>query len=479
MNPGPPPAPRRLKRLMLRAGAVAGFERFAPDPADSSVEIDAAPRPGHRPRAVGDPLGQAVVLAVSAPDDAAGGAVGPAVRLEAFGGAKQVGRRWGQAVEGVWEFPGLLLTPGLVNAHVHLDLWDAGRWPRVGGFTDWVGRLRKTTGPWDPAAWAKSRQRGRAQAVAAGTAAVGDIVAGPAAPRSEAPRGGAGQPTAASAVAVGPWLGGVAFAELFGLGPPHDEAALRLIHSSTSNKNQTPGSGGVTPSVGAGGGLIAGWQPHAPYSAGPAVYAAAGAAGRAVSTHLAETLEEAEFVRRGTGPFRDLLESIGKWSPGFLPDYRGARSPVAWMEPHLRARRWLAAHVNYADDADIALLAETRTSVAYCPIASEYFGHRGHRYRDMLAEGVNVCLGTDSSVCQPPGEPQPLGVLPQMRRLYRRDGVAPETLLEMATINGWRALGQAPDLRRLCAVAIDAADPRPPLQQAMESHAPATGIEVA
>ncbi len=80
-------------------------------------------------------------------------------------------------------------------------------------------------------------------------------------------------------------------------------------------------------------------------------------------------------------------------------------------------------------------------SIAYCPIASEYFGHRGHRYRELLARGVNVCLGTDSMLCQPPDEPQPHGILAQMRRLLERDDVAPGLLLAMATVNGAKALG--------------------------------------
>ena len=82
--------------------------------------------------------------------------------------------------------------------------------------------------------------------------------------------------------------------------------------------------------------------------------------------------------------------------------------------------------------------------MAYCPIASAYFGHRGHRYRDMLDAGVNVCFGTDSILCQPPDEAEPLGILPQIRFLRRRDGVDSEVLLHMATLAGNR---QAAPLR--------------------------------
>ena len=58
----------------------------------------------------------------------------------------------------------------------------------------------------------------------------------------------------------------------------------------------------------------------------------------------------------------------------------------------------------------------------------------------MLDAGVNVTIGTDSIVCQLPDEAQPLGVMAQVRRLYRRDRMLPAVLLAMATTHGARAL---------------------------------------
>ena len=96
------------------------------------------------------------------------------------------------------------------------------------------------------------------------------------------------------------------------------------------------------------------------------------------------------------------------------------------------------------------VLAETGTSVAYCPRSSHYFrNHESfgpHRYRDMLAAGINVCLGTDSIVNLPPDESDRLSTLDETRFLCRRDGTDPLTLLRMATVNGARALDLDPDL---------------------------------
>ena len=224
-----------------------------------------------------------------------------------------------------------------------------------------------------------------------------------------------------------------------------------------------------------------GITPHAPYSAGMRLYDAAARfsqiSGCRLTTHLAETVEEIQFVRDGVGPCADLLHDLGKWDVSIKPT---GLHPVDWVAPLLKNAHWLLAHCNYVEDSHIALLAKSRASVVYCPLASEYFGHVAHRYRDMLEAGVNVCLGTDSILCQPPENTQPLGIWPQMRRLFRRDGTDADTLLTMATVNGMRGL----ELARidatfgsgsrswLASVRIDPNDVTDPLTQALENDYP-------
>ena len=59
----------------------------------------------------------------------------------------------------------------------------------------------------------------------------------------------------------------------------------------------------------------AGLSPHAPYSAAPDLYEAAAEAGLPVATHLAESREELEWCRAGTGLFADMLIRFG-YRPG-------------------------------------------------------------------------------------------------------------------------------------------------------------------
>jgi len=343
----------------------------------------------------------------------------------------------------VIDLPDRLLLPGMVNAHTHLELTAIGPQPYPGDFLGWVTMLREhwpgAGDPWsrvpDEAWFTDAARRGAAMSLASGVTAAGDIC------RSNA--------TIAAQREAG--LGGIGFLELFGMGPPWDAPARAAMTAAAE-----------------------GLQPHAPYSAGPRLFDAAARSGRPVCTHLAETREELDFVAHAAGPFRAFLERIGKWDEAFAASYQRGLSPVQWMRPYLEQTRWLVAHGNYVSDEDIAILAATGTSVAYCPRASEYFGHKRHRYRDMLDAGVNVCLGTDSIVCQPAAdvEPQPLGILPQMRRLYERDGTDPAGLLKMATVHGRRALGLPETDDSFFAVRIDPADPTDPLTQALTNREP-------
>ncbi len=424
--------------------------------------------------AMGTPPAERVTLFVAA---AVCDSDGTVFRPGAVAGAGGWAVAWGEATDLRREFAGAdvvectddLILPAFINAHAHLELSAIGPQPYGGDFIGWVRMLREHW-PGDGDPWAKKPDE-RWHATAAKQAAMASHEAGVEhivdISRFDEVR---------LARTMDAHVPGTTLVELFGIGEPYDAEALARI--------QRPAEG---------------FQPHAPYSAGPSVFDAAAKSGRPVSTHLAETPDELRFVARGEGPFFDLLSRLRQGDTRFTAYYGQGLTPVQWMEPYLRqatdAGGWLVAHCNYVTDDDIVLLAETNTSVAYCPVASDYFGHRGHRYREMLDAGVNVCLGTDSVVCQPADEPQPHSVLPQMRYLYRRDRTDPGLLVRMATRNvrawvgrdardPWEGLAPvrvdpedprdilARPVSGFCHVRIDPADPTDALVQAMTSNEP-------
>jgi cytosine/adenosine deaminase-related metal-dependent hydrolase len=306
--------------------------------------------------------------------------------------------------------PSDLLLPAMVNAHTHLELTDIGPKPYdpSGGFVGWVKMVQSHKLNLN-LHWERPVAEGAKRSMQSGIQAVGDI-------------GSAGN---VESILHQCGLESVSYRELFGLVPPSVDWAIQTIEDM-----QHRGGRGL--------------QPHAPYSAGHSVYERAVQSRLPVSTHLAEHQEEIQLVAECRGPMLDYLKFISKWNEELSQYFGQGLSPVQWMRPHLEAAAtdggWLVAHCNYVNDEDIAILAGTNTSVAYCPLASEYFGHKDHRYRDMLEAGINVCLGTDSIVGTDPSDPQPLGLLSAMRRLYERDQTEPDMLLAMATTHGAKAL---------------------------------------
>lgn len=418
-NTDPSETPARI--TLIRAGAVAGLDAFGHDA-----------RPG------------AVAVAGGRVIDA-----GETAALE---------RRYLTDAAAVIDRTEDLLVPGFVNAHAHFELNAIGPHPYTGTFTSWVKLLQRQR-PRDAAAVGESVRKGVRMSLTAGVEAVGDI-------------GGArfGEAAAWEALGRAP-LAGVYFPELLAFGGDRADGELNRLRDLLAEPRVS-------------GRMRRGISPHAPYSTGRCIYAAATHAavehGLVATTHLAEMPEEHQFVSDASGPFRVFLESLGVWEDDHAKDYRDGLLAVPWMEPYLRQAPWLLAHCNYVSDDDITLLAETGASVAYCPVASEYFGHQGHRYREMIEAGVNVCLGTDSIVCQPAVEiePQPLGVLPQMRRLYQRDATDPALLLRMATTHGRRALRLDRDVTRLAAVPFDTGDATDALTQVLRNNATVRALEL-
>jgi cytosine/adenosine deaminase-related metal-dependent hydrolase len=187
--------------------------------------------------------------------------------------------------------------------------------------------------------------------------------------------------------------------------------------------------------------LQIGISPHAPYTVEPEAMRRcareAARLGLPICIHLAESREELEFTQTGRGPLREFLQSIGVWDqhisvPGCSP-IRLAH------DTGLLSPRTIIAHANYVDDEDIALIAKSGASVAYCPCTHAAFDHPPHRFMDMQAAGINVCIGTDSLASNPT-----LSVLEELRCVARRwPDTAADQLLKLATISGASALGMS------------------------------------
>ncbi len=360
-------------------------------------------------------------------------------RIMAVGPVDQLRSRFPEMAE--QHFPGHILCPGFVNAHTHLELsFLRGKIPGPIAFPDWVLQLFAEMPQSSDAAdvITNAVKNGVAECMRFGVTTVGDITRWPEFTRS--------------ALAGGP-LRVVSFGEITALGKRRDFLQARL---NAALNNQAAGEY-----------VSIGVSPHAPYSVeGPAlqqVVTAAESHQVPLAMHLAENIEEGAFLATLDGPlgrswpFMQKLDILDEHVPRFVG------GPIRWGRQYglladknlknkagLRAIPIVLAHVNYADDAELKILADSGASVAWCPRTHTYFGHhrRGeHPWQKMLERSIPVCLATDSLASNPD-----LSLLHEARHVWQcHPQISPVVLMEMITTRPAQALGLSEHIGRLAA----------------------------
>jgi len=314
------------------------------------------------------------------------------------------------AADGVIDLGETILMPGLINAHCHLDYTDmTGLMPPQKSFTDWIRLMLATKSGWNYSEYAESWVRGARMLVKTGTTTVADFEAVP----ELLPDVWSTTP-----------LRVVSLLEMTGVKSRRDPRAILL--DNVKHIRTLPG-GRCRP----------GLAPHAPYSTAPDLLKlAADTAQRRhwpLSIHVAESQQEFEMFMKGRGVMFDWLQRNDR----DMSDC-GQRSPVRHLDR--------CGVLSYLADGDANLIAARKTSVAHCPRSHLYFGHEKFPFNTFTKANVNVCLGTDSlaTVYKKPKQTVELNMFDEMQTFAANNPrVRPAKILQMATINGARALGMA------------------------------------
>jgi cytosine/adenosine deaminase-related metal-dependent hydrolase len=311
----------------------------------------------------------------------------------------------------------VIVLPGLINAHCHLDYTDmAGELPPTKTFTDWIAAILGAKSGRTYSDYARSWVRGAQQLLQSGTTTVGDIEA---------------MPDLLPDVWETTPLRVISFLEMTGIKsgrPPKEilDQAMAKIDSLNHRRQR------------------AALSPHAPYSTRADLLRLAARISRRrkmpISIHVAESVQEYEMFMNARGPMYTWMARNGRDNSDC-----GLGSPIAHLARNqLLGDNVLAVHVNYLGRGDATLLAKNRTHVVHCPRSHEYFKHRTFERERLAKVGVNLCLGTDSlATTLKNGKRKPeLNLFSEMRTLANNDkSVSPEEILAMATVNGARALG--------------------------------------
>lgn len=313
-----------------------------------------------------------------------------------------------------------VIMPGLVNAHTHLEFSDLEAPLGEPGieFTQWIGEVIKFRFGSERVKKLDAIRMGLEQSIGHGVVAIGEIATAPVVLEDyQSPL-----PCSLALRVFFEQLGSddtVVEQKVAELEEFFTEAALL-----SNRANQ----------------IVAAVSPHAPYSVGDSLLDELTAVGvkkqASVAMHVAETLAEREFVESKTGPFLEMLTSMGVWRSEAYGKYESILAILAKLS---ECDSSLVVHGNYLNARELDFIAAHRAkmSIVFCPRTHAYFDHARYPLEEMLERGINVAVGTDSRASNPD-----LDLGQELVEIHRRHpDVAPETILQMGTVNGASALG--------------------------------------
>ena len=313
------------------------------------------------------------------------------------------------------------LLPGLINAHCHLDYTCLrGKIPRRKSFADWIRAINTEKAKLSREDYLASINEGFAETKRFGTTTIANLTAFPELiSQIQAP--------------VRTWW----FAELIDVRlPERANEIIDLVRRRTDSLRRAIGSLEPTANWGL--------APHALFTASRDLYWRCEEVARCekilLTTHLAESREEMEMFRHGSGPLYGFMKSIGR-----PMDDCGQETPLEKFLGRLGGAslpaQWIIAHLNELAESDFTLLKELtrKFHIVHAPRSHGYFGHSRFPFEKLRALGFNICLGTDSLASN-----ESLSLFAEMRAFQRNEpGISPDKVLEMATVNAGLALDQS------------------------------------
>jgi aminodeoxyfutalosine deaminase len=311
-----------------------------------------------------------------------------------------------------------ILLPGLVNAHCHLDYTMLrGQIPPQQSFTDWIRAINASKAALSEGDYVASIEDGLDEAQKFGTTTLLNLEAFPElVPHISRPL-------------LRTWW----CAEMIDV---REQVPVQKLSANLSDwfKAHPEWLGGF------------GLAPHAPFTASAQLFSATVEISQEyrvpVTTHVAESHEEMLMFREASGPLFDFLKGIGR-----PMDDCGGHTPLSsLMQRQTLDERWIIAHLNELTSDDFNSLTRVKKfHIAHCPRSHTFFGHAPFELRRLQKLGFNICLGTDSLASN-----SSLSLLSEMRELLRKESwISPRRVLEMATLNGANAIGQAGKLGQI------------------------------
>jgi cytosine/adenosine deaminase-related metal-dependent hydrolase len=306
-----------------------------------------------------------------------------------------------------------ILVPGFVNAHCHLELSHLkdkiSEKTGIGNFIGQINRLRNE----GVDEIEKAIRLADSKMWATGTAVVGDIA----------------NSTLSIKTKLKSKIHYHTFVESFGFHPSRAEKSFEYAEL-VFNKFQENG-------------LKASITPHSPYSVSEELFKKIKLKAKQdksiLSVHNQESMGEAEFYEKGTGPIANHLKNnlgidISHWKPS---GKSSLQSTLNYFPPE---NQLLLVHNTFIGKTDLEVLKKRRsiknTYFVLCPNSNLYIENSLPPVSLFQNQGLIICLGTDSLASN-----HQLSVLNEMHTLQQAfPEIALDEIIQWATINGAKAL---------------------------------------
>jgi len=303
----------------------------------------------------------------------------------------------------------MVLLPGFVNAHCHLELTslgplematDAGQRP----FVPWIRELVKKKNNLESAEVETGIQEGIKTLMQSGVTTIGDHIS---------------FNTPWKTIVESP-LRGKLFGEVLGILP---EVARDIYSSLKTTKQAIQKKNSL---------FEMHISPHSVHSVHPSILKEVMLNEPApLSIHLAESQSEDDYFKKSNGSMMELIRQR------YQGEIHQAQSGLQWLEEnHLPLFKIMLIHGNYLDNEDCRIIRKNKISLIHCPGSHSYFGHQAISLEDYLSQGIIIGLGTDSIASN-----QSLNFLEELKLTRKKfPQLEAHTLLKMATLHGARAL---------------------------------------
>ena len=321
----------------------------------------------------------------------------------------------------VTDYGNAIIMPGLVNVHTHLDYTVMRGFLEDIDFFPWIRELTISKAALDQDDWIASATVGAAEAVAGGVTTIGDCTTTGAA--------------LDGAMALG--LRGIIYQEVFGIDQrvPVAETIRELVQQIDALKLR------------AGPLFKIGVSPHSPYTVSVELFRElsklVAERGLRVCIHAAESRAESELLMNGRGVIAEMYDRRG-----IEFEHPGSTTVKYLFDLGMLGEKTLLVHGVQIVADDLDTTRNTKTAWAHCPKSNSKLGNGVaplQLMQNCYPDGESrVGLGSDSVASNNTMdmfEEMRFAVLTQRAANSRFDAMTAKQAVDMATIQGARALG--------------------------------------